>query len=113
LRDWGSKLPGAAARIAGVMHCVCISPEDSAIIGAAVMEHALNLSVLLIDHAIAVFDLMRRDPVMEDAQRILRWIRKQVKRFHCELRSRHFGRVKTSCRLPCGIPSKGDTTQAS
>jgi putative DNA primase/helicase len=79
LKDWASKLPGAAARIAGVMHCVCVSPEDSGIIGAAVMEQALNLCVLLIDHAIAVFDLMQRDPVMEDAQRVLRWIRREAK----------------------------------
>ncbi len=78
LKDWAAKLPGAAARIAGVMHCVCASPEDNCIIDAAVMEHALNLSGLLIDQAIAVFDLMQRDPVMEDAQRVLRWIRKQA-----------------------------------
>jgi hypothetical protein len=79
LKDWASKLPGAAARIAGVMHCVCASPEDNCIIDAAVMEQALNLSKLLIDQAIAVFDLMQRDPVMEDAQRVLRWIRRQAK----------------------------------
>jgi hypothetical protein len=78
LKDWASKLPGAAARIAGVMHCVGVSPEDNCIIDAAVMEQALNLSTLLIDQAIVVFDLMQRDPVMEDAQRILRWIRKQA-----------------------------------
>jgi len=79
LRDWGSKLPGAAARIAGVMHCVCISPEDSGIIEVTVTEQALNLCVLLIDHTIAVFDLMQRDPVVEDAQRVLRWIRREAK----------------------------------
>jgi hypothetical protein len=79
LKDWASKLPGAAARIAGVMHCVSASPEDNCIIDAAVMQQALNLSALLIDQAIAVFDLMQRDPVMEDAQRVLRWIRRQAK----------------------------------
>ncbi len=79
LKDWASKLPGAAARIAGIMHCVTISPEDSDIIGAGVMEQALNLCLLLVDHAIAVFDLMQRDPVMEDAQRLLRWIRREAK----------------------------------
>jgi hypothetical protein len=78
LKDWASKLPGAAARIAGVMHCVCASPEDNCIIDAAVMEQSLNLSALLIDQAIAVFDLMQHDPVMEDARRVLRWIRRQA-----------------------------------
>jgi Protein of unknown function (DUF3987)/Bifunctional DNA primase/polymerase, N-terminal len=78
LKDWASKLPGEAARIAGIMHCVSISPDDGGIIGVAVTEQALNLCVLLIDQAIAVFDLMQRDPVMEDGQRVLRWIRRQA-----------------------------------
>jgi putative DNA primase/helicase len=78
LKDWAAKLPGAAARIAGVMHCVCASLEDNRFIDASVMELSLNLATLLIDQAISVFDLMQRDPVMEDAQRVLRWIRRQA-----------------------------------
>ncbi len=48
--------------------------EENCLIDVAVAEQALNLSTALIDHAIAVFDLMQRDPVIEDARRILRWI---------------------------------------
>ena len=48
LKDWASKLPGAGARIAGVMHCVCISPEESGIISTAVTEQALNLLISLL-----------------------------------------------------------------
>jgi hypothetical protein len=79
LKDWASKLPGAAARIAGVMHCVTASPEDNCIIDDVVMDQALNLSARLIDHALVVFDLMQHDPVIEAAQRVLRWIRRQAK----------------------------------
>ena len=77
IKDWASKLPGAAARIAGVLHCIETDPWDSSVISAAVMEQALNMAAALIDHALAAFDLMQRDPVIEDAQRVLRWIRRQ------------------------------------
>jgi hypothetical protein len=79
LKDWASKLPGAAARVAGVMHCVCFDPQQSCEINAELMDGALGLATVLIDHAIAVFDLMQRDPGIEDAQRILRWIRRLEK----------------------------------
>lgn len=79
LKDWASKLPGAAARIAGIMHCVCASPEENSIIGVAIMEQALGLSTALIGHALMVFDLMQLDPVIEDAKQILRWIRRHGK----------------------------------
>jgi putative DNA primase/helicase len=77
LKDWASKLPGAAARIAAIMHCVCVDPRESSVIEVNLMECALSLAAALIDQALAVFDLMQRDPVVEDAQRILRWIRRQ------------------------------------
>lgn len=79
LKDWASKLPGAAARIAAVMHCVCVDPRESCAVQVQLMEIALALATALIDQALAVFDLMRRDPAVEDAQRILRWIRRQEK----------------------------------
>ncbi len=77
LRDWTAKLPGSAARLAGILHSVCSDPGESHIIEVSVTEQALNIAVRLIDHTLAVFDLMQRDPVIEDAERILRWVRNQ------------------------------------
>ena len=79
LKDWASKLPGAAARIGAIMHCVCIDPGDSCEIQVELMEAALSLATALIDQALAVFDLMQRDPAVEDAQRIMRWVTRQEK----------------------------------
>ena len=78
IRDWGSKLPGAAARLAGILHCVSSSGDELLpTIEVSVTERALNIAAALIDHTLAVFDLMQRDPVIEDATRILRWIQRQ------------------------------------
>ena len=77
LKDWGSKLAGAAARVAGAFHCVSVGPTDSTLICESTTEQALNLATLLMDHALAVFNLMERDKNSEDAQKILAWIRKQ------------------------------------
>jgi hypothetical protein len=77
LKDWGSKLPGAAARIAGVFHCVLVDPTQSTVISEGTVERVLNLVTPLMDHTLAVFNLMERDKVSEDAQKILAWIRKQ------------------------------------
>jgi putative DNA primase/helicase len=77
LKDWGSKLPGAAARIAGVLHCVLVDPTESTVISEDTVEGALNLVTPLIDHTLAVFNLMERDKNSEDAQKILAWILKQ------------------------------------
>jgi hypothetical protein len=77
LRDWASKLPGAAARLACILHCVSSDPGELHTIDGVVTEQALNIAVALIDPALAVFDLMQRDPVIEDAQRMLRWLHRQ------------------------------------
>ena len=77
LKDWGSKLPGAAARIAGALHCVLVDPTESTVISEDTVEQSLNLVTPLIDHTLAVFNLMERDKTSEDAQKILVWIRKQ------------------------------------
>ena len=77
LKDWGSKLPGAAARVAGVLHCVLVDPTENAVISVDTAERALNLATPLIDHTLAAFNLMERDKASEDAQKILTWIRNQ------------------------------------
>jgi hypothetical protein len=74
LRDWGSKLPGACLRLAGIFHAVerggFVDPE----ISHGTIQRALDLGACLISHAQCVFDLMERDPNIEDAERLLAWI---------------------------------------
>jgi hypothetical protein len=77
LRDWASKLPGAAARVAGVFHCVAVNLTETVVIADQAMEAAIDLVTPLIGHALAVFDLMERDKATEDAQKILGWIRRE------------------------------------
>jgi putative DNA primase/helicase len=77
LRDWASKLPGAVARIAAVFHCVISEPAITSIIEVDTIQRAIHLATLLIDHALAVVGLMERDPVIDDALKILGWIRRQ------------------------------------
>ena len=76
LKDWGSKLPGAALRLAGVFHFVEQIGRVS--IGAEIsletVARALELAACLISHARAVFALMERDPNIEHAQKLLSWI---------------------------------------
>jgi hypothetical protein len=77
LRDWGSKLPGAVARVAGVFHAVAVEDlAQNSVISCDTADCAIKLGTALIDHALAVFDLMERDPTFEGAQKILEWIRR-------------------------------------
>jgi putative DNA primase/helicase len=79
LKDWGSKLSGAAARIAGVLHCVVADPTQDLVVSEDTLERTLNLVTPLVDQALAVFSLMERDKNSEDAQKILGWIQAQGK----------------------------------
>jgi hypothetical protein len=77
IKDWAGKLPGAIARIAGLLHivrhaeyapqAVDISKED--------MNFAIKLGSLLSEHALAVFDFMGLDNSIEGAKKILKWIK--------------------------------------
>lgn len=80
VKDWASKLPGAAVRMSGVFHCVVCDPATSSMIERDTIDQALNLATLLIDHALPVFNLMDRDPTIEDGLKILGWIRREERR---------------------------------
>jgi hypothetical protein len=79
LKDWGSKLPGAALRVAGVFHLVEQAGRDKIDenIPKTIMENALELAVCLAPHALCVFALMERDPVIESAEKLVAWILRQ------------------------------------
>ncbi len=73
--DWGSKLVGAVARIAGLLH-VAQYPESWLV--RAVEEHTVDAAVIVgeyfTSHMVAVADLMRVDKEVEEARRIIKWI---------------------------------------
>jgi putative DNA primase/helicase len=74
MKDWGGKLPGAAARIAGVLH-IAMTGGSSTIIELPVMRSALNIAEALISHAQALFGMIENGPDEIDAHDILKWIR--------------------------------------
>lgn len=76
MTDWAGKLPGAAARLAGLLHCIenadnQISDQE---ISDATMERALGFAAFAAQHAIAFFDLLGLDPDMENARIAWGWI---------------------------------------
>lgn len=79
LADWGSKLPGALARLAGIFHLV---EGDSGELRAESIERSIALAPYLIAHAKAAHALMGADPAVESARAVLRHLeRKQVAAF--------------------------------
>ena len=70
--DWGNKLPGNVARIAGLFHM-----SESSIdvpISADVMERAIVVGNYFIEHAKLAFALMQTDRSQADAQFVLKRI---------------------------------------
>jgi hypothetical protein len=79
LKDWGSKLPGAAARIAGIFHLAKYAGliNIPLAIEKPTVVSAVELAVGLIPHCRAVFALMDSDPEARKAERVLSWIVRQ------------------------------------
>lgn len=76
LKDWAGKLPGAAIRLAGLLHCAehaHRSPADVHI-SLSTMTQALDLAHVIAEHALVAFDLIGSNPVMDAARKLWRWI---------------------------------------
>jgi replicative DNA helicase len=77
IADWGGKLVGAVARIAGILHMAAFSSSRSPwefSITLETIEHAIEIGTYLIPHAKAAFAEMGADAVLQGAKHILRWI---------------------------------------
>jgi hypothetical protein len=76
IRDWAGKLPGAAARIAGLFHCAQEATRQpwNKDIDVETMKMALTLTAILIDHALAVFDLMGADAGLDGARKVWAYV---------------------------------------
>ena len=75
-KDWGGKAPGAAARVAGVLHCIKHAHGHPARceIDADTMNAALAFMVTCQAHTLSALSLMGSDPKTNGARRVLDWI---------------------------------------
>ncbi len=75
IKDWAGKLPGAAARIAGLLHCEAHPFEPWTIeVSLKTIEAALDLATRFVDHSLIAFDLMGADASLEGARKVWRWV---------------------------------------
>jgi len=77
MADWGSKLPGTVARIAGLLHLAAHAADErpwDEPIGLAAIESAIAIGEYASAHALAAANVMGLDPGEEDARYLLRWI---------------------------------------
>lgn len=74
ISDWTSKLPGAVARIAGLLELAEVGLHADEVSQVA-MERAVRLGKLLILHAQAAFGLLGTDSADVDGAAIVKWIR--------------------------------------
>jgi replicative DNA helicase len=74
--DWASKLDGAVARIAGLLHVAELGPEAwKTEIPVEIVQRAIRAGDYFIEHAKAAYGELGSDPVSEAAQRVVEWIR--------------------------------------
>jgi len=75
LVDWGSKLPGAVARISGLLHFAEHGPQGTEKpISRDSMSRACLLGVYFTEHAKAAFSIMKEDNRLPVARKILSYI---------------------------------------
>lgn len=81
-RGWGGKLAGYTLRLAGLMHVVEHGNVGHLIIEKATMEKAITLARLLMEHAVAAYNMMGADSETNDAKELLEWMKtKRAERF--------------------------------
>lgn len=74
--DWAGKAPGAAARLAGVLHGIEHAhgrPWETDIT-AATMARALGIMAVIMQHSLAALSIMGADPDIAAARTVWRWI---------------------------------------
>lgn len=81
IRDWGGKLPGTAARLAGDLHCAEHAETllENLTISLSTMQRALALAAFYQAHALAAFDAMGADYDLHAARHVWRWIERVQK----------------------------------
>jgi Protein of unknown function (DUF3987) len=74
--DWGGKAPGAATRLAGVLHGIQYAHDMPwrYPISADTMAKALDLMKVMLRHSLAALDMMGADPAIASARTVWSWI---------------------------------------
>ena len=76
--EWASKLAGAVARIAGLLHVAWNEGEaHKHPVGENTMAAAITVGEYLTEHALAAFSYMGADPAIEDARGVLEWAKRK------------------------------------
>lgn len=80
--DWAGKAPGAAVRIAGVLHGIEHADGEpwAHPIPEATMTRALNIMAVSLKHSVAALDLMGVDSNIAAARHAWEWIKRNRKR---------------------------------
>jgi len=77
LKDWGSKLPGAVARIAGLLHMSALGPKSKdQPISVNIVTASCVLGIYYREHALAAFGQMQEDVRISTAKKILSYLRR-------------------------------------
>lgn len=79
MNDWGGKLPGAVARIAGLFHLATHDKAWEIKVERQTMKLAAEMGTFLTEHAKAAYALMGADEKIEGAKRVLAWIKRVAK----------------------------------
>ena len=92
IRDWGSKLAGATLRMAAVLHCA--THGKTGLIDCATLAAAVCIARYLIPHAEAVLTIMdaKEKGPEDDAEYILRWIKRHGKTEFTKTEAQHHGK---------------------
>ncbi len=77
MTDWAGKLQGQAIRLAGLYHVAQTPWPASVPIAQDTMDSALELALILAEHARIAFGKMGADPAIVCAQKLLKWITKE------------------------------------
>jgi putative DNA primase/helicase len=109
IQDWGSKLAGAVARIAGILHCALHADSEPWLhpLAAATMQSAIQIGDYATCHALAAFEAMRADKGLSDAQYLLQWIERHGKRAFAKSEAQQHGKRRfkqaSDIDLPLGL----------
>lgn len=83
LADWGSKLPGAAARLAAIIHAGEMVGEskrpEAELVSVSTVIKALKIAAYFVGHAKIAFAEMQFGQIHDDAKAIVTWLKRVQK----------------------------------
>lgn len=97
-RGWGGKLAGYTLRLAGLMHVAEHDSTTHLVISHATMQKAIQLARLLMEHAVAAYNMMGADTETNDAKELFEWLKTKRTDRHTKshiinaMHSRHMGK---------------------